>query len=171
MSGYLARAKANRAMKHNSPPSSDQTYQPGDDVLVWREKQVENRIGEWLGPYKVVAVDVTSKILAVQKDEQSTLERFNLTQAKPFLRPQETAESFFSTISCFFNVLVQQPQYSRKYEALSEDTRYAIGIGKECSNFKTTSARALLTFLFLPLPRYSSRNLSTETAHAPHALK
>ena len=32
------------------PPSTDRSYQPGDKVLVRREKVIENRIGEWTGP-------------------------------------------------------------------------------------------------------------------------
>ncbi len=27
-----------------------QPYDPGDQVLVWREKVVNHRIGEWVGP-------------------------------------------------------------------------------------------------------------------------
>lgn len=45
LADYLARAKFKRALHHNPPPASDITYPTGGKVLVWREKQVENRIG------------------------------------------------------------------------------------------------------------------------------
>ena len=56
-----------------------------DDVQVWREKQVENRIGEWIGPFTVVTTDSRAKIVVVQNNADSALERFNTTQVTPFL--------------------------------------------------------------------------------------
>ena len=46
MSEHIARAKAKRALYHKPLPFTDQAYEPNDEVLVWREKQVEHRIGE-----------------------------------------------------------------------------------------------------------------------------
>ena len=97
MSEHLARAKVKRALHHNPPPSADQTYQPGDEVLVWRENQVEYRIGEWIGPYTVVTYDVPSKVVVVQKDIDSAHERFSVTQVKPFMRPDKAATVFLDT--------------------------------------------------------------------------
>ena len=42
----LAQAKISRALRQNTPPASKFTYQTGNEVLVWREKVVENRIGQ-----------------------------------------------------------------------------------------------------------------------------
>ena len=54
MSQHLAKLKVKRAIHHNAPPASDRVYQPGDKVLVWREKQFESGIGEWIGHSTVV---------------------------------------------------------------------------------------------------------------------
>ena len=98
MSRHLAQAKVLRALKHNSLPAANFTYQPGDKVLVWREKQIENRIGTWLGPYTAVTVDDSAKIVVVKKNASSAEERYSTTQVKPFISPQNSAISFIDTI-------------------------------------------------------------------------
>ena len=98
MSQHLARAKVKRALHHKPPPATDHTYEPGDEVLVWREKQVEHRIGEWLGPYTVVTFDAASKVVVIQKDSESAHQRFSVTQVKPFLRPESAVTSFMRTL-------------------------------------------------------------------------
>ena len=87
MAKHLAQTRVNRALKHNTPNANVRIYQPGDEVLVWREKLVENRIGEWVGPYIVKSYDERSRIVLVQKSADSAHERYNITQVKPFLRP------------------------------------------------------------------------------------
>ena len=71
MSEHLAQAKVKRALQRNPTPSTDQTYEPSDEVIVWREKQVEQRIVEWTGPCNLVTYDVPSKVVVVQKDSDS----------------------------------------------------------------------------------------------------
>ena len=46
MAEIFALAKVKRAIRHKAPPATDRSYQPGDGVRVWSEKQVESRIGE-----------------------------------------------------------------------------------------------------------------------------
>ena len=67
MSQHFAQAKVNRALKHQFPAASHPTYTPGEQVLVWREKLIENRIGEWIDPYTVETVDHDSKIVVIKK--------------------------------------------------------------------------------------------------------
>ena len=55
MAKHLAQAKVTRALHQNIPPATDRRYQPGDKVIIWREKIVENRIGKWMGPYTVIS--------------------------------------------------------------------------------------------------------------------
>ena len=43
---HLAQVRIKRALRFQTLQASDLTYQPGDKVLVWREKLVVNRIGE-----------------------------------------------------------------------------------------------------------------------------
>ncbi len=44
--------RVSRALKHAVPSARDRLYQPGDQVLVWRERQVNNRIGEWVWTFR-----------------------------------------------------------------------------------------------------------------------
>lgn len=42
-----------RALSHSVPPSADNLFEVGKQVLVCREKKVERRIGEWVGTFYV----------------------------------------------------------------------------------------------------------------------
>ena len=53
MEQHMAKLRIDRALPHAVPPAANVTYERNDEVLVWREKQVNNRIGEWVGPYSV----------------------------------------------------------------------------------------------------------------------
>lgn len=61
----MASIRVNRALCHKIPPESDVTYKVGDQVLVCREKQVNNSIGEWLGPDPVRGVNMDCKLVYV----------------------------------------------------------------------------------------------------------
>ncbi len=63
---------------------------------------MENRIGEWIGPYTVETIDHSSKIVTVKKDENSQFERYNMTQVKPILRPVEATNAFMDVVHQFF---------------------------------------------------------------------
>ena len=95
---HLAQARVERALNHNTPPATDRTYQPGEQVLIWREKLIENRIGEWVGLYTVTCYDAQTKIVLVQKNADSPHERYNSVQAKPFLMPEVAATDYFQTL-------------------------------------------------------------------------
>lgn len=64
-SNQMAGSRVAWALKNNTPPAADSIYYPLDNVLVWREKQVENRIGEWLSPFVVISVDDDAKIILI----------------------------------------------------------------------------------------------------------
>ncbi len=46
MQRHMANARVTRALKHAVPSAADQSFQPHDMVLVWRDNTVTNRIGE-----------------------------------------------------------------------------------------------------------------------------
>ncbi len=46
MAGHIARMKVNRALKDAVLPAADRDFEPGDQVLVWREKHVNHQNGE-----------------------------------------------------------------------------------------------------------------------------
>ena len=98
MSRHFADNKIQRALQHNTPPAADRDYSPGDQVLIWRENQVENRIGEWIEPYTVVSYDSEAKIVLVQRSADAQYERYNTVQVKPFETPSETARKFSSIL-------------------------------------------------------------------------
>ena len=98
----FAQAKFTRALHHNVPPATVRTYQPGDKLLVWREKIVENRTGEWLGPYTVIIIHHKTKIAFVQNKPESLYERYNTTQVEPFLALKPAATSYFQTLHRMF---------------------------------------------------------------------
>lgn len=92
-----------RALHHAVQPASDRAYQPGDRVLVWREKQVNNRIGEWLGPLTVVSYQLEKKLVFVKDTENGPPRPFNLTMVKQYLEPEQLSRSFMSNISRSFS--------------------------------------------------------------------
>ena len=98
MPQHLAKVKVKRAIQHNAPPESDRAYQPGVEVLVWREKQFETRVSEWIGPYTAVTTDSRAEITVVQKEAGYAPERFNITQVKPFLRPENADVAFLNIL-------------------------------------------------------------------------
>ena len=108
MSQHLAKVKVKRAIHQNTPPESDRVYQPGDEVIAWREKLVENRIGEWIGPYTVVTTDSNAKIVVAQKEAGSALERFNTTQVLLFLQSEKAAVAFFDVLNRTFSTYASQ---------------------------------------------------------------
>ena len=104
MAKHLAQVRINRALKHNTPVATDRVFQPGDKVLLWREKVVENRIGEWVGPYTVKSFDENSRIVLVQKSEDAPHERYNITQVKHLLEPETASISFVDDVRRTFSV-------------------------------------------------------------------
>lgn len=53
MAGHMYNARISRELNHAVPVASDFTFTPGNQVLVLREKVVNNRIGEWIRLYVV----------------------------------------------------------------------------------------------------------------------
>ena len=100
MEEQMAKLRVKRALHHATPNAVHQTYQPGDQVLVWREKQVESRIGEWIGPLTVVAVDFEQKQVFVQDVKIGAARPFNIAQVKRYLTPETLAHSFIVGIGC-----------------------------------------------------------------------
>lgn len=49
MAKHLAQLGAKRVLRHQTPQVTDHKLQPGDKVLIWCEKTIENRIGQGSG--------------------------------------------------------------------------------------------------------------------------
>lgn len=50
MQTIMAKMRVGRALKHSVPAAADCSYEFDDQVLTWREKIVNNHIGEWQAP-------------------------------------------------------------------------------------------------------------------------
>ena len=98
MERHMASVRIKRALRHSVPPSADVALNVGQKVLVWREKQVENRIGEWIGPFVVQAVDREKKLVFVQDSTVGAVRPFGQTQVKPYLTADEASTSFFQDL-------------------------------------------------------------------------
>ena len=61
----------------------DYTYSSGDNVLVWREKIVNNRIGEFIGPLIFLHDDERSWIVLIYQD--GAIKRYSASNIWPFL--------------------------------------------------------------------------------------
>ena len=79
MAHEMAKIKLARAKKHKIPTSADRGYALEDKVLFWREKIVNNRVGEFIDPLTVISYDEFSKIVLV-KDETFTAHRKDSAQ-------------------------------------------------------------------------------------------
>lgn len=52
-------------LKLSVPPASDEIYEPGDQVRVWHEKVVNNRISELRSTFTVLGMNPRKKLVYV----------------------------------------------------------------------------------------------------------
>lgn len=96
MSKIMDRLRLQRALRHAVPAASDHVYEPGDEVLLWKEKVVNNHIGEWIGPFRVETIDRVKKLVYIRRGKSIT--PYNQTQVKPYLRPVNLPTLSFSML-------------------------------------------------------------------------
>ena len=91
MAKHMAELWVKRALKHSTPTASDRVKKAGDQVLVWREKRVDNCIGDRIGPSLVLWVDETRELDFVQDVRIGAARPFNVAQVKHYytLRPRQ----------------------------------------------------------------------------------
>ena len=100
MSKHLARVKVKRAQHHRTPKSTDHVYYPGDRVLVWMERQINNRIGFYRGPFTVLSYDSNSKIVLIEEEPGKAPKRYSTAQVKPYVEDvEEIAVNFMSSLN------------------------------------------------------------------------
>ena len=98
MNKIMAKLRLQRALKHRTASSTDAVFQPGDKVLVWREKIVNNRIGEWMGPFLVESVQIENKLVHVRDDNKGTTTPFNFYQVKKYFEPDMLSSSYMKQL-------------------------------------------------------------------------
>jgi len=99
MEQQMAQLRIKRGLRHKIPAAADLTYEPGQQVLVWREKIIANRIGDWMGPFKVVSYDHEQKLVYVKEDDRGSTKPFGVAQVKPYLSPTEGADTLFAQLN------------------------------------------------------------------------
>ena len=97
MAQELAAAKIRRSMKHKTPSATNHTYEPGDAVLVWREKIVNNRIGEFIGPFPVLAYEPHSKIVVVNQNGEK--KRYTTAQIRPYIPEPDVVQDSITELN------------------------------------------------------------------------
>ena len=98
MEKIMAEIRVKRALQHATPYSANNVYSPGDQVLLWREKQFDIRIGEWMGPFNVVAVDEEKAQVFVQDIRIGQARQFNIVQVKRYHQPEKLSTTFMSDV-------------------------------------------------------------------------
>ena len=83
MTEAQAKSRLKHAIKYQSLKMQSYTCLPGDKVLVWCEKIVNNRMGEFIGAFTVPHHDERSKIVAIYQDV--AIKRYSISQMKSFL--------------------------------------------------------------------------------------
>ena len=90
MGKIMAELRIRRELHHRTPSAADGFYQPGGKVLAWRENIVNHRIGEWLGPFTVLATDESKKLVHVQDAKVGAAQPFSAVQVKRYLTSETT---------------------------------------------------------------------------------
>lgn len=81
----MAEMQVCRALHHKTPSAADRFYQPGDQVLAWRENIVNHCAGELLGPFTVLAPDEPMKLVYVQDAKIGAAQPLNVVRVKRYL--------------------------------------------------------------------------------------
>lgn len=95
----MGKARVTRALKHAVPPSADHPLKPGEPFLVWTENIVNNRIGEWIGPYTVENYGAEKRFVYVRYENDNAIKPFGIAQVKRYLSPEITAYSLLADIN------------------------------------------------------------------------
>lgn len=95
MEKQMAAVRLKRGLRHATPPAADAIFEVGQRVLVWRERKVENRIGEWLGPFVVHGTDPERKLVYVQDVKVGPARPFNVTQVKHYRELEQINYTLF----------------------------------------------------------------------------
>lgn len=98
MQYQMAKLRINRALRHQSPAAAHIAFEPGQNVLVWRENIIANRIGEWKGPYAVSTIDRQRKLIYVRDCHIGPARPFGIAQVKPYHTPEDNVNTMFTQL-------------------------------------------------------------------------
>ena len=86
-----------------------------------RESQVNNRVGEWIGPLSVLSVGDSKKLLHVQDFKVGAARPFNILQVKRYFKPENIAHFFMMGLQCRFQIFGSPLENSLLLTELIED--------------------------------------------------
>eukprot|EP00171_Calliarthron_tuberculosum_P023746 IDg23746t1 len=146
MSKHMGSLRISRALRHAIPASADTSYEPGDQVLVWREKQVNNRIGEWLGPFIVHSFEPEKKLVLIQDTANGSPRPFNVTQVRKYHTPEELSRMHFAELHHSLDHFSSSDDDHDQQTYLTEivDAKDPRATSKEISDAKKKEIRGLL---------------------------
>lgn len=105
MQKHMEKSRISRALKYSVPPAADNHYQPRDQVPVWREKIVNNLIGEWICLFSVMGMEVDKKLVYVQDVKVGNARLFNVAQVKWYIYSDDISHYFILDIARELNNL------------------------------------------------------------------
>lgn len=103
MGKIVSKRKLSRALHHTVPPACDRSYQPGENVLVWTEKIVSNRIAQWLGSIVIESVVYDKKLVYVRDSTIGPARPFHVAQVKPYFTPQFLSDAYMTEVNKSLN--------------------------------------------------------------------
>ena len=96
---HIAKLRVNRALKSKVPQATDTFFEVGQRVLVWRQKVISNRIGEWMGPFVVFGVDRDKNLVFVTDEKACKPPKpFGFAHVKLYNSPAHISRAFFATL-------------------------------------------------------------------------
>lgn len=145
MQTHMSKLRVDRALKHKTPAAANMSYKIEDQVLVWREKIVDSRIGEWLGPFTVDAIDDTKKIVYFQDERIGAAKPFNLAQLKRYYEPEVLSTAFFTDLRTSLRSF-STPTDDEGYlnAIIDKNDPRAISVLKQMTDAKKRKSRACL---------------------------
>lgn len=95
----MAELRIQRDLRYKVPGAAAIVYQIGNQILVFREKQVNNSIGEWVEPDTVKGVDIDRMLVYVQYNDNDPPNAFGFAQVNLYVKPFEASGTLFADLA------------------------------------------------------------------------
>ena len=97
---HLAQVKVKRSDRHRAHRATYHIYQPGNQLLEWMEKQVNNRISTYRSSLTVLSFDADLKRVLIEQKLGKAPNRYKTAQVKPYIEdPEEVAVNFMLSLN------------------------------------------------------------------------
>lgn len=113
-----------RALWHAFTSAADVTFKKHGQVLVWRENQVNNCIGKWVGLQVVDSGEPGKEQVYVCNTKVGPARSFNMAQVKIYLKPDAAAHTHVLNVASDLHCLSHASD-TLMTEVLEPDDRHA----------------------------------------------